>query len=126
MIGAAASGVRRRHVGTFDFQWRPACGGGIIHRLPSRARSEYPLADNIDRRQGSTDLFTIRDPGTVACGRRAFLRVGTLGLGGLSLAHLLEARAAAGRAAALTDRAVIFLFQHGGPSQFETFDPKMR
>jgi hypothetical protein len=70
-------------------------------------------------------LFTIRDPGTVACSRRAFLRVGTLGLGGLSLAHLLGARAAAGGATALTDRGVIFLFQHGGPSQFETFDPKM-
>jgi hypothetical protein len=70
-------------------------------------------------------LFTIRDPGTIACSRRAFLRVGTLGLGGLSLAHLLRARAAAGGATALTDRAVIFLFQHGGPSHFETFDPKM-
>jgi hypothetical protein len=70
-------------------------------------------------------LFTIRDPETVACSRRTFLRVGTLGLGGLSLAHLLGARAAAGDTTALTDRAVIFLFQHGGPSQFETFDPKM-
>jgi hypothetical protein len=70
-------------------------------------------------------LFTIRDPGTGAGSRRAFLRVGTLGLGGLSLAHLLGARAAAGGATGLTGRAVIFLFQHGGPSQFETFDPKM-
>ena len=26
---------------------------------------------------------------------------------------------------ALKDKAVIFLFMHGGPSQFETFDPKM-
>src|SRR5215472_2321153 len=25
----------------------------------------------------------------------------------------------------VTDRSVIFVFQHGGPSQFETFDPKM-
>jgi hypothetical protein len=70
-------------------------------------------------------LFTIRDPGTIACSRRAFLRIGTLGLGGLALADLLRAHAAAGEATALTDRAVIFLFQHGGPSQFETFDPKM-
>jgi hypothetical protein len=25
----------------------------------------------------------------------------------------------------LKDKSVIFLFMHGGPSQFETFDPKM-
>jgi hypothetical protein len=43
----------------------------------------------------------------------------------LSLAHLLGTRAAAGVKTPLTDRSVIFLFQHGGPSQFETLDPKM-
>jgi uncharacterized protein (DUF1501 family) len=59
-------------------------------------------------------------------GRREFLRVGGLGLGGLSLASLFPA-AAAGQPTArpVTDRAVVFLFLHGGPSQFETFDPKM-
>ncbi|MBX3411741.1 MAG: DUF1501 domain-containing protein [Pirellulales bacterium] len=56
--------------------------------------------------------------------RRHFLRVGSLALGGLSLPSLLTARAAASPAL-LHDRAVIFLFLHGGPSQFETFDPKM-
>jgi len=58
--------------------------------------------------------------------RREFLRVGGLGLGGLTLGDLLAARAAA-KAAKLpvTDKSVIFLFMHGGPSQFETFDPKM-
>ncbi|HWB07910.1 MAG TPA: DUF1501 domain-containing protein [Pirellulales bacterium] len=59
-------------------------------------------------------------------GRREFLRIGGLALGGLSLADLLSARAAASQAAPLvTDKSVIFLFLHGGPSQFETFDPKM-
>jgi hypothetical protein len=58
--------------------------------------------------------------------RREFLRVGTLGLGGLSLPHLLGARAlAAGNKPITTDKSVIFLFLFGGPSQFETFDPKM-
>jgi hypothetical protein len=58
--------------------------------------------------------------------RRDFLRIGTLGLGGLSLSHLLAARAAAAEGKTpLTDKSVVFLFQHGGPSQFETFDPKM-
>jgi uncharacterized protein (DUF1501 family) len=58
--------------------------------------------------------------------RRAFLRIGALGLGGLSLSHLLAARAAAAESKApVTDKSVVFLFMHGGPSQFETFDPKM-
>src|SRR3984957_4647301 len=58
--------------------------------------------------------------------RREFLRIGTLGLGGLSLPQLLGARAlAAGKKPITTGKWFIFLFQFGGPSQFETFDPKM-
>jgi hypothetical protein len=58
--------------------------------------------------------------------RREFLRIGTLGLGGLSLPQLLGARALAGRNKPITTgKSVIFLFLFGGPSQFETFDPKM-
>jgi hypothetical protein len=59
-------------------------------------------------------------------GRREFLRVGGLALGGLSLPGLLQSRtwaATAGRP--VTDKSVILLFLHGGPSQIETFDPKM-
>lgn len=70
-------------------------------------------------------MFTIHDRGSAGYSRRAFLRIGTLGLGGLSLAQLLGMQARAGGKSPLTDRSVIFLFQHGGPSQFETFDPKM-
>jgi hypothetical protein len=58
--------------------------------------------------------------------RREFLRIGALGLGGLTLPHLLGARAlAAGSKPVATGKSVIFLFLFGGPSQFETFDPKM-
>ena len=58
--------------------------------------------------------------------RREFLRIGALGLGGLSLPHLLGARAlASGSRPITTGKSVIFLHQFGGPSQFETFDPKM-
>ena len=58
--------------------------------------------------------------------RRAFLQVGSLALGGLSLPGLLAARARAAEAKrVVTDKSVIFLFLHGGPSQTETFDPKM-
>jgi hypothetical protein len=56
--------------------------------------------------------------------RRAFLRVGGLALGGLALPDLLAARAVEAKKVT-TDRSVIFLFLHGGPSQIETFDPKM-
>src|SRR5262245_49290549 len=60
-------------------------------------------------------------------GRRDFLRVGGLGLGGLSLANLLQAHASGKAVGArpVTGKSVIFLFLHGGPSQTETFDPKM-
>ncbi len=54
--------------------------------------------------------------------RRAFLQIGGLALGGLTLPQLL---AAAEAKRTHTDRAVIFLFLHGGPTQIETFDPKM-
>lgn len=59
--------------------------------------------------------------------RRQFLRAGGLALGGLTLGDLFAARAAAAsvKKLPLKDRSVIFLFMHGGPSQFETFDPKM-
>jgi hypothetical protein len=73
-----------------------------------------------------------------ALNRRAFLRRSAGGLGSLALAHLLaeEARAAQGRpgdGGPLAARAphhpptatsVICLFQHGGPSQMDLFDPK--
>ena len=58
--------------------------------------------------------------------RREFLSVGSLGLGGLALPQLLQAESAIKKAGGLAkDKCVVFLFQHGGPSQFETFDPKM-
>ena len=54
-----------------------------------------------------------RRPGS---SRREFLRIGTLGLGGLALPHLLGAGAlAAGKKPIATGKSVIFLFQFGGP-----------
>ncbi|MGL6077068.1 MAG: DUF1501 domain-containing protein [Fimbriiglobus sp.] len=61
--------------------------------------------------------------------RREFFRVGGLALGGLSLPQLFcqagSPLPAANSSKPLTDQSVIFLFLHGGPSQIETFDPKM-
>jgi hypothetical protein len=58
--------------------------------------------------------------------RREFLQVGGLALGGLTLPGLLAARVrAAEQNLPITDKSVVFVFMHGGPSQIETFDPKM-
>ena len=70
-------------------------------------------------------MLTIGDT-TRHIGRRDFLRVGSLGLGGLALPNLLPAATSPPHLRHLVkDRSVIFLFMHGGPSQTETFDPKM-
>jgi hypothetical protein len=70
-------------------------------------------------------MLTVHD-GNHRYHRRTFLRVGSLALGGLTLPGLLGARAAAAEAKRpVTDKSVILLFLHGGPSQIETFDPKM-
>ncbi|WP_166830452.1 DUF1501 domain-containing protein [Thalassoroseus pseudoceratinae] len=57
--------------------------------------------------------------------RREFLRLGSLGIGGLALPSLLADQVRANpTTSSVTGKSVIFLFQQGGPSQFETFDPK--
>jgi hypothetical protein len=66
-------------------------------------------------------MLTLTDDNS-SLSRRGFLTIGTLGLGGLSLSSLLAA--AEHRPNHVTGKSVIFLFQQGGPSQFETFDPK--
>jgi len=70
-------------------------------------------------------MLTFCDRSKGRLGRRDFLRVGGLALGGLSLPGLLAAREAAGAVRGVGDKSVVFLFLHGGPSQTETFDPKM-
>jgi hypothetical protein len=60
------------------------------------------------------------------CSRRALVSFGALSLGGLSLVDLLRAEATSSDRAPrkAKARSCILLFQFGGPSQFETFDPK--
>src|SRR5262245_33601970 len=58
--------------------------------------------------------------------RRDFLKVGALGLGGLTLADLLRLRASAkGAGGATKSTSVVWLWLGGGPTHVETFDPKM-
>ena len=57
-------------------------------------------------------------------GRRTFLRSALLGTGLLSLPQLLQWQAQAAQAAGVKKRSLILLWQDGGPSHIETFDPK--
>ncbi len=59
-------------------------------------------------------------------GRRELLQVGGLSLFGTGLSDLLrlESQAAPGTLSPGTAKSVVFIFQSGGPSQHETFDPK--
>lgn len=56
--------------------------------------------------------------------RRSFLGAGLLGLGGLTLADVLRGRALAGESQLGAKTSVIFVELAGGPTQFETYDPK--
>ncbi|MGE0755898.1 MAG: DUF1501 domain-containing protein [Pirellulaceae bacterium] len=88
----------------------------------TNARAEdYPGAGTI--LQGEQAMLVFQD--SKAYGRREFLRIGglTLGAAGSWLPWLAAQQS--GTESLLKDRSVIFLFLHGGPSQFETFDPKM-
>jgi hypothetical protein len=56
--------------------------------------------------------------------RREYLRAGSLGLLGLSLPELIQARAWGGTAVRPRAKACILLFMWGGPAQQDTWDPK--
>jgi hypothetical protein len=76
-------------------------------------------------------MLSITDRGLAHCcagfTRRDFLRVGALGIGGLTLAHLLRMKAEASAPAGpvVRGKSVVLLFLNGGPSHIECFDPKM-
>jgi hypothetical protein len=58
--------------------------------------------------------------------RRDFLKVGGLGLSSFFLSDLLRARASAAASGKRTkNKSVVWLWLGGGPTQVETFDPKM-
>jgi hypothetical protein len=69
-----------------------------------------------------SDLSKKSCPGPAS--RRDFLKMGTLGLSGLSLADFLKVKAAAGPAFDDPDTSVIYVWLPGGPPHMETFDMK--
>jgi hypothetical protein len=56
--------------------------------------------------------------------RRDFLKVGALGVGGLTLADLLRLRASGSTRAASRGKAVIMVYLNGGPSHIDLYDLK--
>lgn len=54
--------------------------------------------------------------------RRNFLKIGTLGMGGLALPELLRAEAAAGIGS--SQKSIIMILLTGGPTHLDMFDPK--
>jgi hypothetical protein len=56
--------------------------------------------------------------------RRNFLRLGTLGLGGLTLAELLQLKARGAVKPRTGSKAVIYVYLWGGPSHIDTYDMK--
>ncbi len=70
-------------------------------------------------------MLTLFDSGHAREGysRRDFLKIGALGIGGLTLADTMALRAKA--EGHLRDKSVVMLFLQGGPTHVETFDPKM-
>ena len=60
-------------------------------------------------------------PGPIS--RRSFLTMGTLGVAGLSLADVMQLRAAQGKAA-MPDTSVIFVWLAGGPPHLDMYDMK--
>ncbi len=72
-------------------------------------------------------IGTVKSRNCQGVTRRELLQVGALGALGLTLADSLrldDGRANAASTAKSRDLSCIFLFLEGGPSQFETFDPK--
>ena len=78
--------------------------------------------------RASTLLSLFGNVGNHTCegiSRRELLRIGTLGLGGLTLSHLLASQTEAAGVSPINDKSVVMLFLQGGPTHIETFDPKM-
>ena len=67
-------------------------------------------------------LFGRRAPLCDGISRRNFLKIGALGLGGLTLPQLIQAEALSG--IGRSHKAVIMIFLPGGPSHQDIFDLK--
>src|SRR3954462_10658745 len=93
------------------------CSGRSSIRRNSSLTIEGAMVVHAPNRLGGPEFRRL-----LAMERRSFLKVGVLGLAGLSLADVLRAEAKQGHAS--RGKSVIILWMRGGPSQHETWDPK--
>ncbi len=96
-----------------------------------RLSSRLPITQ-ADWKVGATTMLTLlgpRPPHSGFCdgvSRRNFLKIGSLGLGGIALPELLRAESASGiRSAGQPHKAIIMIFLPGGPSHQDMFDLRM-
>src|SRR5947209_9603096 len=77
--------------------------------------------------RGAGLMLTIRKTGHRLCdgiSRRDFLKVGALGVGGLTLADLLRLKAYGATDAGTSGKAIIMVYLNGGPSHVDLYDMK--
>jgi hypothetical protein len=89
---------------------------GAVKQKPHELRAGH------EGESGSSQ--SVFHPRSVWLSRRRFLQFGAYGLGGLGLMAAAGGGGLAQLHHAARAKRVIFLFMGGGPSQFETFDPK--
>src|SRR5262245_48728036 len=78
-----------------------------------------------EERRRMLDIVLGQRPGNLGrFSRRDLLRVGALGVGGLTLPNLLQLQAAQAAGKQTRADACILVFLWGAPSQYETYDPK--
>src|SRR5438034_1095724 len=99
--------------------WAAPRPWGPSSSSPGCRRTCPPPSTVSCRRAGITGTTC---PGPVS--RRAFLRFGLAGLGGLTWPGLLRLRAEPGRGKPREDKALLVVWLHGGASHLETYDPK--
>ncbi len=115
-----------------------------LHPLPLLHGEKNPNLDGLPPRNRAIENRlpqSYREPLTMppihrncsGVGRRDFIQTGLAALGGLSIPQLLQLKASAAEAAASANPAAkvagkdvrcIFVWLDGGPSHYETFDPK--
>src|SRR5262249_20082288 len=87
--------------------------------------SSSPLSSLLLRKEpGMLSIFGKSSRLCDGTSRRDFLALGTLGMGGLTLANLLRLKAQGANDIQKSSKAVIMLFLQGGPSHIDMYDLK--
>ncbi len=100
---------------------------GSARRRTIVMNAAYPPFPENSCQQGDVLMLNLFGPSQRLCDgvtRRDFLRVGALGVGGLTLADLLRLKAQGAVAPQSNHKAVIMVYLNGGPSHLDMYDLK--